>query len=108
MTRARARPLFLLALPLELDEVLGSSLGCCRSHRAILAANIMLPEADVEPRENEGGRLRRMGNGKIEMRKRENNSFYLFCRAGGRVENLAAPLWRNAPGAFVVSCVTKY
>jgi hypothetical protein len=74
---------FLFALSLELDEVLGSSLGCRRSHRAIVAANIMLPEADIEPREKEGGRLRRMGNLKIEMRERENNSFYLFCRGRG-------------------------
>jgi hypothetical protein len=43
----------------------------------------MLPEADVEPREKEGGRLRRMGNGKIEMRKRENNSFLLFLQGRG-------------------------
>jgi hypothetical protein len=49
---------FLFALSLELDEVLGSSLGPCRSHQAILATNIMLSEADVEPREKEGGRLR--------------------------------------------------
>ena len=58
MTWVTAFLFFLFALSLELDEVLGSSLGCCRSHRAILAANIMLPEADVEPREKEGGRLR--------------------------------------------------
>jgi hypothetical protein len=89
---------FLFALSLELDEVLGPSLGSRRSHRAILATNIMLPEADVEPREKEGGQLRRMGKGKIEMRKRENNSFYLFCRGRGAGRKSGSSLVSERPG----------
>jgi hypothetical protein len=65
----------------------------------------MLPEADVEPREKEGGRLRRMGNGKIEMRKRENNSFYLFEGGGSKIWQLPCG---GTPRAFVVSCVTNH